>query len=164
MPYTEQKKLYMKEYREANREKLKEQNKEYREKNREQKKLFMKEYYQKNKEQINEQNKEYREANKEYDKEYYQLNKEKINQYNKEYSQTEAGKKVKRISNWKRWGVINDDYNALYDYYKNCKNCEECNIELIEGYFGNNKKCLDHDHQTGLFRNVLCHICNVKRR
>jgi hypothetical protein len=150
MPFKdpEQRKLYSKEYREANRKKLK----EYREANRE---------------KINEKNKEYREANREklnekY-KEYYQLNREKQKEYNKEYNQTEVGKKIHRIARWKRWGVINDDYNALYEYYLNCKKCEECNIELIEGNFGANKKVLDHDHQTGLFRNVLCHSCNVRR-
>ena len=88
---------------------------------------------------------------------------EQRKEYNKEYYQTEAGKKSNRISKWKQRGVINDDFIALYNYYLNCKNCEGCNIELQEGYFGNNKRCLDHDHQTGLFRNVLCHSCNLKR-
>ena len=26
-----------------------------------------------------------------------------------------------------------------------------------------NKKCLDHDHKTGLFRNIICNRCNVIR-
>ena len=47
--------------------------------------------------------------------------------------------------------------------YINTTNCEECNIELIEGRYGNNKKCLDHCHKTGEFRNVLCQTCNVRR-
>ena len=27
-----------------------------------------------------------------------------------------------------------------------------------------NKKCMDHCHLTGLFRNILCNSCNSKRR
>jgi hypothetical protein len=153
MPYTiEQRKLYIKEYNEKNKEKIKEQRKEYREAN---------------KEKIKEYNKEYYHVNQDKFKEYKELHREKIKEqqkeYDKEYRQTEVGKKSHRISRWKRWGVKHEDFNALYEYYLNCKNCEECNIELQEGNFGNNKRCLDHDHQTGLFRNVLCNSCNVKR-
>jgi hypothetical protein len=126
-----------KEYRENNKEYFK----EYREKNKEKQREYLKEYYQNNKEKINEQSREYQ----------------------KEYKQTEAGKKATRINNWKRMGVKSDDYNSLYEYYLNCKNCEECNVELVEGRYGNNKKCLDHDHNTGQFRNVLCCSCNTRR-
>ena len=101
-----------------------------------------------------------KEKRKEYMKEYMKNYKEKF----KEYKQTEAGKKSGRITNWKKRGVIHDDFNSLYEYYINCKFCEHCNVELVEGSFGNNKKVLDHDHETGLFRNILCHICNCKRR
>jgi len=134
--YQKKNKEYMKEYYEKNKEKILEQQKEY-----------MKEYREKNKEKIKEQRKEYREKNKEY---------------YKEYNQTETGKKSCRITNWKKRGIKSDDYNSLYDYYINCKNCELCNVELVEG-LDNNSKCLDHDHESGLFRNVLCRSCNVKR-
>tara|TARA_R110000824_G_scaffold93846_1_gene226897 strand:+ start:29 stop:451 length:423 start_codon:yes stop_codon:yes gene_type:complete len=136
----EERKVYLKEYREKNKEKIK----EYRENNKDQ----MKEYNKNNLEKI-----------KEYKKEYYETNKEKI----KEYIKTEQGRKTSRISDWKRKGVINNDFNSLYNYYINCKNCENCSIELIEGMYGSNKRCLDHDHKTGLFRNVLCNSCNIKR-
>ena len=90
-------------------------------------------------------------------KEYYKV-------YNKEYYQTEMGKKLQRISNWKKSGVKCDDWDELYDLYISIWNCEECDIELVEGMYGNNKKCLDHDHETGEFRNILCQTCNLKRR
>ena len=96
-------------------------------------------------------------------KKYCELNKERIKKDRKNYRQTEEGKKSIRISNWKFKGVICDDFDKLYEYYLNCWNCEECNVELIEGCYGANKKCLDHDHRTGLFRNVLCNTCNTKR-
>ena len=85
-------------------------------------------------------------------------------EYHKEYRQTEAGIKSYRISNWKTIGVKHDDYSSLYNYYLNCEKCENCSIEFIEGNYGANKKCLDHDHETGLFRNVLCNRCNIKRK
>jgi len=115
------------------------------------------------------------EERKEYKRQYYLKNKEKINklnnewklnnpEYNKQYFKTDKGKKCNRINTWKNYGVICDDFNKLYDYFINCKNCEECKIELIEGNCGNNKRVLDHDHDTGLFRNVLCNTCNIKRK
>ncbi len=98
---------------------------------------------------------------KEYNKQYREKNKEK----QKEYYQTEQGKKSRRISDWKRHGLIHDNYNELYEYYLNCKNCEKCNIELT--YDKRNTpttKCMDHFHLDGKFRNILCFTCNVKRR
>ena len=100
-----------------------------------------------------------KEKRKEYMKVYNKNNSEKI----KEYKQTEAGKKSGRITNWKKRGVKNDDFESLYEVYINTKFCEECNVELVEGNFGNNRRCLDHDHETGLFRNVVCHLCNCRR-
>jgi hypothetical protein len=80
-----------------------------------------------------------------------------------EYRQSEAGKKSARISNWKLWGIISDDYDALYTKWKETTHCEECDVELIEGNEGKHKKVIDHDHKTGLVRNIVCNSCNVKR-
>jgi len=113
------------------------------------KKEYDKKRYQENKEKIKLQAKEYRDNNK-----------EKI----KEYRKTDNFNKSRRISDWKRNGVIHNDFNELYDYFINCKNCENCNIELSVGRFTTSTtRCLDHCHTTGEFRNVLCHYCNVIR-
>ena len=66
--------------------------------------------------------------------------------------------KNKMISVWKKRGVISDDYSKLYDDYLLINKCELCEV-VLEGK-GRNKKCLDHDHKSGLFRNVLCNNCN----
>ena len=90
-----------KEYKQKNKEKIKEQNKEYYQKNKQK----LKEYKQKNKEKIKEQNKKYKQKNKqklkEYNKKWYQKNKEQNKEYyqknkeqKKEYS-TEYYKKNK---------------------------------------------------------------------
>ena len=120
-----------------------------------------KKYYEKNKEKRLEYQKQYREKNKEKEKEYI-----------KEYKQTEAGKKSNRISKWKHTGLINENYDKLYEYYNfhneyylNCKNCENCNIELtVDKRNTPTTKCMDHSHTTGQFRNILCFSCNNKRR
>ena len=127
-------------------------------------KKYLKKYREEHKEKIKEQLKEYRENNKDQIKEYRKNNKEQNKEYQKEYNKTEQGIKSYRISNWKTIGVKHDDFSSLYEHYLNCKNCENCSIELREGNYGANKRCLDHDHETGEFRNVLCNSCNLNRR
>ena len=137
----------------------------------EERKEYNQKYYQLNKAKIKETNKIYEIKNKEkmneYREKYRKNNKEKMKEYMKEYKpeykKTEQYIKSNRISNWKSRGVICDDWNKLYDKYININNCEECNIELISGVFGSNKKCLDHNHTTGEFRKILCNLCNNER-
>ena len=97
-------------------------------------------------------------------KKYRENNKEKITEYDKEYRQTEAGRKSHRINNWKQYGIIRDDWDALYNRYLTTLNCEDCNCELVEGRCGANKRCLDHDHTTGEVRGIVCNTCNLKRK
>ena len=123
----------------------------------EKKKAYMKEYRLRNKDKIKEQKREYYERNKdkfkEYDKTYQEKNREKI----KEYRQTENGKKLRTIGSWKYYGLIHDDYDALYDKYINTDKCEVCN-KVFENSFD---RCLDHDHDTYEFRQILCRNCNT---
>ena len=57
--------------------------------------------------------------------------------------------------------IKSENFDELYDRYINTNNCELCEIELEEGIVANGR-CLDHNHETGLFRNVLCRSCNSK--
>jgi hypothetical protein len=154
----------------------------YKEKHKEESKEYNKKYYEENKERISEESKKYY-----YDNHEKYLIKNRLNYHKNKVLKTEEEKqstkeklrlitanrreenkpnviKSNRIKKWKSRGVICDDWNKLYDKYININNCEECNIELISGIFGSNKKCLDHNHTTGEFRNILCNLCNCRRR
>jgi hypothetical protein len=67
------------------------------------------------------------------------------------------------FQSWKKRGLIcrdNQTYDTIYSYYKSIERCEKCGIEL-----DNEKqlqiKCMDHDHITGYFRQILCWNCNI---
>ena len=110
---------------------------------------------------------EQKERKKEYMREYYLKNKQKLNQQHsnyklnnidkiREYRQTTDGKKTDRIYDWKRRGVIHDDFDELYSLYIATTECMVCNAT-----FKNSKdRHLDHSHETGEYRNVLCQNCN----
>ena len=73
---------------------------------------------------------------------------------------TEEGKKSNRIKTWKERGVLHDDFDTIYDIYINTHNCDVCNVELTNG-IGKNCRNLDHDHETGEIRGIICKKCNV---
>jgi len=112
-----------------------------------------KRYYEKNKLKMKENAKLWRENNQEQ----YLL-------YLKNYRASEKSIKGRRIGHWKNRGVICDDWNVLYDKYINTSNCEKCGILLTyDKKQTKTTKHLDHDHNTGLFRNILCMVCNTHR-
>ena len=100
---------------------------------------------------------------KAYQEKYRENNKEHIKQQKKEYYQTEAGIKRHRIAHWKSYegmSFVDYDWDEIYITYVSTDFCNYCDVELVEGQFGSNKKCLDHNHKTGEIRGILCNTCN----
>ena len=169
MVLTEAQKEYKRLYRLKNKERLKEQKKEqdkrYYEKNKDKIAEYQRQYNQDNKERIAERKAEYnqqhrqdnREYYKEYGKVYREENKERIALYHKEHNKTPKGIKVQTLSNWRQRGVIGD-LEQLYILYINTDKCMHCE----KGFADSVDRCLDHDHETGLYRAVLCRSCNTK--
>ena len=61
------------------------------------------------------------------------------------------------IYNWKRNGLIYHDFDNLYETYIKTMECTHCKKE-----FKNTKdRHLDHCHETGLLRKIVCQGCNV---
>tara|TARA_R110000851_G_scaffold122196_1_gene251446 strand:+ start:983 stop:1303 length:321 start_codon:yes stop_codon:yes gene_type:complete len=84
--------------------------------------------------------------------------------YDKKRDQLYDRRKYKRIQNWKRIGVVSENYDELYNLFYNTHSCEDCDITLkTEGKLENNTRVLDHDHETGEYRGVVCLDCNFKR-
>ena len=98
---------------------------------------------------------------KEYNKQWFLKNKEKRKEYDKNRDKIENNPqryKSKKICAWMRYGLI-DDYEKVYDIYINTHECMKCSVEIS----GRNK-CMDHDHNTQLYRAVLCKSCNTGNR
>tara|TARA_R100000541_G_scaffold189_2_gene743 strand:- start:1334 stop:1651 length:318 start_codon:yes stop_codon:yes gene_type:complete len=82
-------------------------------------------------------------------------------EYMKDYAKTSAGRKVLRIANWKNNKIICDDWDLMYERFINTERCECCNKVFAPPPAKD--KHLDHNHQTGKIRNILCRNCNQLR-
>jgi len=115
------------------------------------------------KEEISVKNREWREANPNYQKDYI-INHEnwaaKKAAYNKKYYNSEGGNRVSMIGQWKIKGLIHDNYDDLYNIYINTTECMICSKE----FKSRRDRCMDHDHQTNLYRQILCQNCNIHDR
>jgi len=103
-----------------------------------------------------------------YGKELYYKRKEIVIQNCKEYRKTEKGIKIQKKHAWKKNGLVDsddDNYEKIHQRYIDTTNCDLCNIKLTTGKkTTSTTKSMEHDHKTGLFRNIVCHKCNVKIR
>jgi len=74
---------------------------------------------------------------------------------------------VVKYKDWKYRGIKlrpNEDWESVYLFYITCEECENCGVELTHGKpRKSTTRCLDHDHETGFIRDVICHSCNIKR-
>ena len=67
--------------------------------------------------------------------------------------------KKHRKSQWKKSGLNMDNFEQIYTKYISTTHCELCNIEFKK----TTERRMDHDHETGEFRNIVCGKCNANR-
>ena len=127
----------------------------------EQRKEKKKQYYLDNKEKIAEQRKQYHLDNKEKilanHAKYYLDNIEKIKKYRKD------NPKINIVSNWKHQGIIDDDWDGLYDYFITQTNCWICD-KVYNNDIVADRRCLDHDNtllNEPNVRYICCNYCNL---
>tara|TARA_R110000823_G_scaffold84884_6_gene190931 strand:+ start:645 stop:1334 length:690 start_codon:yes stop_codon:yes gene_type:complete len=154
----EEQQAYNKAYYLKNKAKMNARQKKYDAKNKDKIKMKAKKYYQDNREHLMEYQTQYNldnpEKRKAHMKEYYQRPK------NKERVRIYCLTKDVKVKGWIRNGLL-DDYDMVWDRYCNTEFCDDCGVKLIhEGNCCNERKCMDHCHETGKFRNILCHKCN----
>lgn len=141
---------------------------------KERRRLQQKKIYQENKKEIAEYNKEHketakarskkwREHNPEQAKKYYQENKEKIAEYDRLWFQSPSGKKSNTLSSWKSGGLqeSKENLDRIYELSLNQELCNACDIKLTrDGNRNATDVTMDHDHDTGRFRHIICKSCN----
>ena len=96
------------------------------------------------------------EKGKEKHREYRKT--EKYRQLQKSFKESEKGKKMITFYNWKNSNLIGN-YEEIYERYQMAIFCDICEC-VLEGN-GRNMKCMDHDHDNGEFRNIVCSYCNI---
>ncbi len=124
----------------------------------EEQRKYHREYKKNNPQKMTEEQKAKR---KEYMKKYNERKKQERKEYYKIHNQKPEVKKTRKINEWKRRGLISDNYDEIYDKWFNATNCEQCNIIFTEDNIYA-RKCMDHCHKTGEFRNIICHPCNSR--
>jgi hypothetical protein len=82
---------------------------------------------------------------------YKDLNREEKNAYQKAW-RTKNRQAVREYDAWWRYGLPKDEFRRLTEAQAGL--CAICGGPDPKGL------CVDHDHQTGAVRGLLCHRCN----
>tara|TARA_B100000287_G_C20148749_1_gene589280 strand:+ start:56 stop:520 length:465 start_codon:yes stop_codon:yes gene_type:complete len=118
-----------------------------------QRKEYQKQYYQKNKEYARIKNKEWRENNKGY----YKLSRK---EYNKKYYDNPVNKLKRRETHLKKvYGIDLSEYNRLLESQDYA--CCICRTKHPGNKGGGGNFHVDHCHETGRVRGLLCSSCNT---
>jgi hypothetical protein len=77
-------------------------------------------------------------------------------QRQREYRKKERQKYV--VNGWRNKGIIDSDWDSFYDVFIKQTHCWICNKKYD---FKKYRRCLDHDHETGEIRYIVCNVCNI---
>ena len=96
--------------------------------------------------------------NREYQRQYYHLHKTKINKRRKVYSQTPSGK----LGSLRRH--IRNKYKMDLNSYSKMKDSQNAACAICGELEADNEMgkilCVDHNHETGAIRELICFHCN----
>lgn len=111
---------------------------------------YMKLYFQKNKERMKELSKNWHSKKIQENPNFYK------ERYNQEYQLNYYKENIKTISekSWLKYGIKNMTYELFLEELEKQKGeCKICGKKM-------NKPQVDHDHNTGKYRALLCVPCN----
>jgi len=68
-----------------------------------------------------------------------------------------------RANKWRGRGLnhTNEEIKEILVSFHECNYCQKCGKILSYEYGHHSQKCMDHDHDTGKFRAILCRGCNT---
>lgn len=87
----------------------------------------------------------------------YQKNKESIRRY-RDLHRDELLDYLQRYNLNRTYGISREELEEMIDEQDG--RCLICGVELLLGGHDNNSSCIDHDHETGKIRGILCRTCN----
>lgn len=168
-------KLYKQKYYLKNKNKILEDHRKYYDSHKEQYRISRKLYLSKNKERTRQVNALYRKTHgKEIDKYlhgYYIKNRESIRDKSKKYYYENPERAYQKARQWRKKNKekvelyhkkyrLRKKYNMTLDDYDDLMKKQENRCGICNKFF---KKIpdLDHNHQTGKIRGLLCHNCNL---
>ena len=112
-----------------------------------------KQYREKHKEEIRQYSKQYREKHKRKIRQYRKEHKKEEKQYNKEYKEKHK-EELKYHSIERIYGLSPEEYDAMLKAQHN--RCAICRKPFVDAQHTH----IDHDHATGKVRGILCSNCN----
>lgn len=95
----------------------------------------------------------------EYERQRRAKDHEKYREYLREWRAANPDRQRQMMRNWrlKLYGLTSDDYIAMYEQQDGrCKICGQSGEA-----FGGRRLHIDHDHDTGKVRGLLCGLCNT---
>jgi hypothetical protein len=85
----------------------------------------------------------------------YAENPQKILSYNRSWN----AKNKEQISARRRQRKYGIEFNKLFDQQSG--SCGICSLQMVRGNRNKRAANVDHDHETGQVRGLLCHTCNL---
>ena len=60
---------------------------------------------------------------------------------------------------WMKRFKLKGDFEEIYQRYIYATHCDLCNVKFRDNYH----RRLEHNHETGEFRNIVCNRCNTRK-